>query len=505
MGALEARLAKLEAMAERTAPRPTADLERKLLDSCFPEQRAFVEDKSRLQALIATRRSGKSYALGLKLFKAALDKPGSTSVYLGLTRDSSMRIMVKDVLRPINRQFGLRATFTKVPLAVSLPNGSVIYLLGVDSDEDERAKALGQKLALAVVDEVGSFRTDLYELVYKVLKPATADLGGSIVLTSTPANVKRGLFFELTKDQDPCSPGTWQGKAKLEINGKPVTLGGWSGHRWSAFQNPNVKWQQEIDELIASSPGIEDTPGFIQEYYGRWFIDQSKLVYRYLAGRNDYETLPVYDGKGHWHKILAVDIGFDDPTSLSLLTWHDFDPNLYVEWNYAESGLDVTAVAEKIQDQLDAHPEIERTIIDGANKQAVAELRNRHGLALEAAEKMEKMEFIAIMNSDFIRGKIKIHSSCQELKDELGELVLNDRSMKKEEHPACRNDRCDSVLYGWRTAYNYLAEPLPDVPPKGTDAYLNWRAHQDDLESIRQAQEEERRRKLFFGTLTPPY
>lgn len=63
---------------------------------------------------------------------------------------------------------------------------------------------------------------------------------------------------------------------------------------------------------------------------------------------------------------------------------------------------------------------------------------------------------------------------------------------------------CDSALYGWRWAYNYLSQPLPEIPERGTAEYLDWRAKQDDLESIRLAQEEERRARMFYGTLIPP-
>ena len=50
------------------------------------------------------------------------------------------------------------------------PNGSVIYLVGADSNEDERQKLLGQKFVLVVIDEAQAFGIDLRQLVYGVLK-----------------------------------------------------------------------------------------------------------------------------------------------------------------------------------------------------------------------------------------------------------------------------------------------------------------------------------------------
>jgi len=87
----------------------------------------------------------------------------------------------------------------------------VIYLVGADSNEDERQKLLGQKFVLVVIDEAQAFGIDLRQLVYGVLKPAVADYRGTIILTGTPGNPIKGLFFDVT-------------------NGREA---GWSGHRWT--------------------------------------------------------------------------------------------------------------------------------------------------------------------------------------------------------------------------------------------------------------------------------
>ena len=87
----------------------------------------------------------------------------------------------------------------------------MIYLVGADSNEDERQKLLGQKFVLVVIDEAQAFGIDLRQLVYGVLKPAVADYRGTIILTGTPGNPIKGLFFDVT-------------------NGREA---GWSGHRWT--------------------------------------------------------------------------------------------------------------------------------------------------------------------------------------------------------------------------------------------------------------------------------
>ena len=73
---------------------------------------------------------------------------------------------------------------------------NTIYLVGADSNEDERQKLLGQKFVLVVIDEAQAFGIDLRQLMYGVLKPAVADYRGTIILTGTPGNLIKGLFFD---------------------------------------------------------------------------------------------------------------------------------------------------------------------------------------------------------------------------------------------------------------------------------------------------------------------
>lgn len=434
--------------------------QRPLFDPHFLEQRAFIEDESKLICLLCTRRAGKSYGAGLRLIRAAQRNPGASCLFIALTRDSAEKILWKDVLKVINREWKLGAVFNESKLRMTLPNGSVIYLLGADADETERQKLLGQKYAEVCIDEGASYSIDLRHLVYAILKPAVADYRGVISLIGTPGNLKTGLFFELTQGQDPRQPGTW------------TTLG-WKGHRWSAFQNPHMrqKWEEEIAELIAGNPLIVETPIFQQHYYGVWVIDTDALVYRYAEGRNDFISLPVVNGAGGWHWVLAIDLGFNDACAFTVLAYHDDLRCLFVLSSHKKTQLDITATAEEAARIKRIYP-VDVTVIDGANKQAVAELNNRHGMEAVPADKREKAEFIDIMNGEFIMGLIKLGPDAQALKDEYKALVWDEKALtrrKREEHPNCANHSADTALYGWRWCYQWLwVEPEKSKPKRGT-------------------------------------
>jgi len=444
---------------DRLASRRSGSASPQFVDPIFPAQSTFILDPARLKLVLSTRRSGKSYGAGLYLYKEAFESPAVSCLYLALTRDSAKKIMWKDILKPINRKFSLGARFNETELTATLPNESVIYLLGVDSTEEEKKKLLGQKYKLVIIDEAASFSVDLQELVYGVLKPSVADYRGTICLIGTPGNLKRGLFFDLTTGQDPGVAGTWSRQ-------------GFSGHRWSALDNPYMtnQWQEEIAELKAVNPRIEDTPLFQQHYLGRWVVDDSKLVYRYATGRNDLAgCLPAY-AQGQWHYVLGIDLGYNDPTAFVVCAWHDHDPILYIVEAKQQAGLDVTAVAQRVR-ALQARFEFDAMVVDNANKQAVEELRRRHSLPLLPADKTGKADFIEIMNGEFLQGRIKLGPDARELAEQYGTLVWNERSERREEHPGCRNDLADAANYSWKRCYQYLSERPAARPVPGTPEY----------------------------------
>lgn len=460
--------AELQLLLSKLTPTERTELEQLLAaspvaptfgDPLFPEQQAFLDDPSPMRVVLCTRRSGKTYGGGLALFRAAFARPNVSCLYVALTRASAKRIAWKDVLKTIDREQRLGCRFNETELSVTLPNGSVIYLLGMDADEGEKEKALGQKFASVVIDEAASFSIDLHELVFGVLKPAVADYRGQIAMIGTPGNVKRGLFYELTEGQDPGDPGRW---SKL----------GWSGHRWSARDNPHMrdKWAAEVADLRANNPRIAETPLFRQHYLGQWVVDDDARVYRFDVARNGYRgELPAVTGRGRWHYIVGLDLGFADSTAWVVAAYHDNSRQLHIVEALKADGLDITDVAQRTR-QLLARYDVDRIVVDGANKQAVEELRRRHDLPMTAADKAGKADFVELMNGDLIMGNVRVNlDAAAVLAEEWGGLVWDQRVVgRRVEHPACPNHCADAALYAWRHCYAYLAEAAPQRPAAGS-------------------------------------
>jgi phage terminase large subunit len=444
-----------------------------ILDPLFPLQTDFILNPAKFKALFATRRFGKSYTAGLYLLKEALENPGVSCLYVALTRDSAKGIMWKDILKVLNRRFKLNLKFNETLLTATLPNGSVLYLMGADSSEDDKNKILGRKFKLAVIDEAASFTINMRELVYGILKPAMADLNGTICMIGTPSNFTRGLFYDITTGTEP----------------------GWHLVEANTRENPYMadKWANEIAELTTKQPYIIETAMFKQMYLGQWFVDENKLVYKFNETRNLYSKLPSLHKDG-WTYTLGIDLGYEDDTAFVLCAYHANDPNLYVVDTYNKKHMSLDQVASKILEytsQKDSAPC--RIIVDGSAKQAVESMRVRTAIPFEYADKQGKADFIEILNSDLVQGKVKIHSSnAKDLIDEMMALVWKTDGDKitlpKREHPVLPNHLCDAFLYNWRMCYHFHATEAEVVVPVGSKAWYDkqsqdiWEREREHLE-----------------------
>lgn len=439
-------------------------------DVAFEQQKDFIFDPARLKAIFCTRRAAKSYTAGIYLLHEALSTPRCNCLFVGLTRLSAHGIIWKDILKDIDRRYNLKIKFNETVLTATLPNESVIYVTGADTDEDEMNKLLGKKYRLVVIDEASMFTVNMHQLVYGVLKPATADQRGTIVLAGTASNITRGLFYDITTGKEP----------------------GWSLHTWTAFDNPHVakQWQEELDEIRTQRPNFMDTPLFRQWYLNEWCVDEDALVYKYNPTRSDLDDLPQYDTP--YRYVLGVDLGhFPDPTAFVIGAYHEQDPKLFMIHAEKHLKMDITDVAEHIR-RLEKRWTFDAKVVDNANAQAVAELNNRHKSNLIAADKHAKVDFINLMNTELIQGQIKLLPSAKELGQEWSTLVwVTDNGVIKEprkEHPGLPNHLTDAALYLWRHCHQYLFK-IPEKPVR-LDAQEYWEPrHLKKLEEqVRQEQ-----------------
>lgn len=451
----------------------------KIFDPEFQYQKEFVTDPAKLKSLFCTRRAAKSFTAGLYLVYEALKNPNCNCLFIGLTRESAKNIILKDILSVINRQFNLRTELNKSSLTVTFPNGSVIFITGVDADESDMDKLLGKKYRLVCIDEASMYTINLRHLVYDILKPAMTDLRGTIALFGTASNYTRGLFYDITTGKEP----------------------GWSKHSWSALDNPYVRenWLLELEEIRTQRPLYMETPQYRQWYLNEWVIETDKLVYKFNESRNTYLHLPPLAGSG-WNYGLGVDLGWEDDTAFTLGAWHDNDPNFYVIDSWGQTHLPfedkpgLPSVVSKINEYIsDKAREPSIIVIDGANKQGVESMRLRSSIPFVYADKQGKVDFIEMMNADLVQGRLKIPATSAQLINEMMSLVWKTDGDKiiipKKEHPSLPNHRCDSLLYLWRMGYHYQSSAAEKKPVVGSrEWYLEqskdvWEKEREKLEN----------------------
>lgn len=455
-----------------------------VLSSAFPQQRAFITDPALLKALFCTRRSAKSYTAGMYLVHEALENAGCNCLFIGLTRDSAKGIIWKDILRELDERYALDAALNQTDLTMTLPNGSVIKVTGVDADEEEMKKLLGRKWRLVCIDEASMYTVDTRNLVYGILKPAMVDPNaggerGTICLMGTASNFPRGLFYDITTGAEP----------------------GWKLFTWTAHDNPHVakQWAEELADIAANRPLYMETPQFKQWFLNQWVVDEEKLVYRFNAQRNLTKTLNHLPSDG-WAKVLGVDVGWEDSNAFVLTAYHVNDPHLYVLCSFARKRMEFDDVVDRIRlfmsDPLWAP---DKVVIDGANKQGVESMRSRSSIPFEYADKQDKATFIELANADLTMGKVLFLDTPENrpLWEQMGHLVWATDGDKikfpKKEHPSLPNDLCDAFLYAWRMGYHFHWGPSVQLPTKYSREWYaqqkpDWDAERERLEQ-RQSEE----------------
>lgn len=416
------------------------------LDSSFPLQFKAAQDKSFLKAIQCTRRAGKSTGEGKETLQAMIDVPESNHLYGALTLASAKNIIWDTLLTELEAN--------KVPYrsneqqgVIKLENKSQVKLFGLDSSYKEMRKILGSKYKTVKVDEAGSITQDLKRICYQMVMPALTDVNGRLTLLGTAENIPKTFFESVTTGQEP----------------------GWSVHKWTAFDNPYIadKWRDHIKWIEEFNPTFKLTSEYKTHYLNEWCADDKLLIIRIAPDTviDAFELIaPTY--------ILGVDIGFNDACAFTLVGFHKKSPDLYVVESVKEKELDITDTANRIKTYLRKYP-IAKVIIDGANKQGVEEIKNRHHIPLIAAEKTDKASFLKILADDVTRGRVKyFRNSCASLIEEQETLQWENDTRQKEDQ-RIPNDQNDSFLYAWREARNYLWKEEPKADSINSDKYMD--------------------------------
>lgn len=378
----------------------------------FKPQWSFVLDASRRKTAICSRRAGKSHAAAVYLCETARRYDKSVCVYVALTRLSAKRILWA-IIKELNEAHKLNAVFNNTELTISFSNGSQIWLTGAE-DQAQIEKLRGNSYQLVIIDEAASFGDHLEELCDEVLEPALLETDGTLCMIGTPSSACVGKFHEATTAQQ--SP--------------------WSKHSWTILDNPHIpdakRW---LENRCAENGWDEGHPIYRREWLGQWVWDALGLCVRYTQ-KNVVETMPNLN----YMHVLGVDLGYNDATAFQVVSSSIKAPECYIHDGYKRTGMDVTAVAEKIREYQRRYT-ISKIMMDtgGGGKMIAEELSARFSLPISAANKTDKIGTMELLNGDLYSNKTKILKGEPVLKE--WDVLKWDESRKKED-PRFENHLC---------------------------------------------------------------
>lgn len=424
-------------------------------DFCFDKQVDFFRGKgTRFRNAVCSRRAGKTVGIVADMLDTCLKESEINLLYITITQQQARAIIWSDLLRLIE-DYQLECKVDNTRLTVSFPNKSRIYIAGA-KDRTEIEKFRGWKLRKCYIDECQSFRTYIKELINDIIIPALRDKRGELYLTGTPGPVKAGVFYEYSQSKN------------------------WRSHHWTAFDNPymhdppNLNLEEVLREERIIRGIDESDPSYIRETFGKWIEDTDALVYKFNRTRNIYSALP---SDGEWSYIIGIDIGYNDSDAIAVIGYNSHHKKVYLVDEHVKNKQNISQLVEVIQHYKDQYNPIRMVMDAGAlGKKIQEELRFRHGLHIEAAEKSRKVEFIELLNDDLRTEKFKAFENSIFQEDCMLVQWDKDSKIRNPERPKIsdtyHSDICDAVLYAWRDCKHYLSEkPVPKIEPN-TDDYM---------------------------------
>lgn len=481
------------------------------------QQQMILDDNPWVSAL-CPRRVGKSFMASSAALITGEANPGSMVLIISLTLKALKRNFwhgSRSGIPFLDRKHGLGLEFNSTELRWQHQNGSVGYLLGAE-DRQAIEYIRGMEADLYIIDECKSFPPAILdELITDVLAPQRISRKGRVMMIGTPGSIFAGPFWQAT-----CTDAVNEdeshkdyGRPWLVPYGKDDPYGRprkflWSFHHWSLRDNEHMphQWQEALD-LKEQRGWNDDHPTWQREYLGRWIPAAEGLVYSYLDIKRQNEAkvtwkphrtdanptgLPQEDGP--WHLVMGLDVGYHDPTSIVVAAWSETTGQLRHVHDEKHQHLLIDQVVDLIHLQIErfGRPEVIAVDTGGAMAKNFFEtLLQRYGLPVVQAKKQEKNDYIELLNSDFLMGRIRIIPGT-DLEDQLSsvqwDLAKGSKAdlahrNKLVEDKACPNDVTDAFLYVWRECYHHFAKAKPKEA--ATPGSFDWWVEREEAAKAR--------------------
>lgn len=369
--------------------------------------RNFYSHKGLKYIVHCSRRLGKTYFLCALAIVQAINRPDSQIRYASATQKAVKQMVhpiMKELFAKLPRQY--RASWNTMDGAYKFPNGSIIYVAGVNNGHADDLR--GTACHLAILDEAG-FLDELDYLVTSVLIQQLITTNGKLIAASSSPLSPAHQFADMIL------------AARKEGN-------------YASYNIHQAGYDATTVELFIKESGGANSTAVQREYYNALIVDSAMAVIPEWDNKYVQELQPTKYDK-FYHRYEAMDLGVRDKTAI-LFAKYIFDrAQLYIEQDWTISGQDTTTknIAENVK-RIEAelgYNKVYQRVADNNALITLNDLNNSFGLYFGATSKDSLAAMVNEVRLWVDSGRLIIHPRCTELISCLQYGVYQDNKRKE--------------------------------------------------------------------------
>lgn len=348
----------------------------------------------------AARRWGKTTSILVWCLEKLIENPGWICRWAEPEKEQARKIVMPemDTLQESCPPF-FQFRWHSIDSYYQHPNGSRLYLYGVNEDKGRSAR--GPKAHIVVADEYGFWTCP--DAVKTIFAPQLRTTGGWLIKASTPPEDLGHPYYD--EKQEAIRDKRFIQKIIYQ-------------DEWLT--------KEGLEEIVKDCGGIESA-AFRREYLCEPVADPARLV------------IPEYDEKRHLYQerkrpkyfdtYVGADLGFNDHTGF-VFGYYDFpEATLIIEdetWLVGKNSAEIVATAKAKEESLWGKREVYRRVCDNELQQ-LCDMSTMLGYSMNPTRKDDKMAAVNALRLRFKQGKIKIHERCTALRFQLQVGLWNER------------------------------------------------------------------------------
>jgi hypothetical protein len=374
-------------------------LDYKLTDVQKIIKKGILEDSTKINVVLCSRRLGKSYLMCIMALEQCLQFPNSIVKFVFPKQKDAKRnifTLMKKIIEDCPNDILPR--FLVAEKAIQFNNGSEIQFSGCDAGNIDGVR--GGFSHLNIVDEA-SYCDELVYAIRSVLSPTTKTTGGRTVLVSTPSLDPNHEFI-----QSFVLPYQAEGRIK----------------KFTLYDNPNFT-PEIINEIIADFPAGVNDPMFKAEYLCEITRDQEKSILpsftpdnEKVIVRDDYVRPTFFDA------YVGFDIGAVDLSAVVFGYYDYLNATLVIEDELIFSkDVNTKTVAEAVKKKetelwtnpidMSPMPPYMR-VADNSHLIMLTDMQRDHGLIFIPTRKDNREAAINSLDVAISQHKLIIHPRC---------------------------------------------------------------------------------------------